>query len=48
MDETRTCRACRWYEGWFGVCCNGYSLYCADCPPEPDATGCEHWEAVNN
>ena len=42
MSNERSCFTCRWYYEWFGVCCNGYSEYCADCPPDPNQ-GCEHW-----
>ena len=38
------CDTCRWYEPWFGVCCNGDSEWCADTPPEPETEGCEYWE----
>lgn len=38
-----SCNRCAWYEGWFGVCFNGESEYCADCPPYPE-TGCEFWK----
>ena len=34
MDKGFVCTGCRWYDEWFGVCCNGESEYCADCPPD--------------
>lgn len=41
----KTCKICRWYAEFEGVCCNGESVWCADCPPEPATRGCEKWEA---
>ena len=35
-----SCKDCRWYDDWFGVCCNGDSPYCADTPPCPDRCVC--------
>lgn len=40
-----TCKTCKWYYDWFGVCTNGKSEYCADCPPHIDTTACGEWEA---
>ena len=37
------CKTCKWYYEWFGVCTNGDSEYCADCPPHPER-GCKEWE----
>ena len=43
----RSCATCRWYEEWFGVCFNGDSPYCADCPPWEDRE-CEQWEGKDS
>ncbi len=37
--EEKNCYICKWYYDWFGVCFNGDSEYCADCPPYPER-GC--------
>ncbi len=44
MDRQR-CMTCQWYDEWFGVCCCGYSQWCADCPAEPEAMRCRFWAA---
>ena len=41
------CKTCKWYYEWFGVCTNGDSEYCADCPPYPER-GCKEWEEKEN
>ena len=35
------CKGCRWYDEWFGVCCNGDSPYCADWPPDWFGQDCD-------
>ena len=37
-----TCKACKWYDPWWGTCCNGDSPMRGD-TPEPDAV-CAGWE----
>lgn len=43
-QEKQVCETCDWYYDWFGVCYNGDSEYCADCPPEPEERGCPCWK----
>ena len=42
----KTCKTCRWYAPFEGVCCNGDSEHWADFRLEDDA--CEEWEEQNN
>lgn len=42
----RTCKTCRWYAAFEGVCCNGDSEHRADFRLEDDR--CEEWEEQNN
>lgn len=44
-DVDKTCRTCRWYASFGGVCCNGDSAYRADFP-DPEK-GCGEWEPVD-
>ena len=44
----RTCKNCRWYYDWFGVCFNGDSEWCADCPHFAYEKACELWEEVED
>ena len=37
-----TCKTCRWYATFEGVCCNGDSVHRADFRSEDD--WCEEWE----
>lgn len=37
-----TCKTCRWYAAFEGVCCNGDSEHRADFRLEDDR--CEEWE----
>lgn len=39
-----TCKTCKWYEEYEGVCCNGNSGYCADFRSEDNT--CEEWEVA--
>ena len=35
------CKGCRWYDEWFGVCCNARSVYRADWPPDWFSQDCD-------
>ena len=37
-----SCRNCKWYEDFLGVCFNGDSEWCADTPICPEV-GCKAW-----
>lgn len=41
----RTCKTCRWYAAFEGVCCNGDSEHRADFRLEDET--CEEWEERN-
>ena len=42
--QEKTCYNCHWYYRWFGVCYNGDSEWCADCPPDPKERCCPLWQ----
>lgn len=44
MEKMKTCKTCRWYAAFEGVCCNGNSEYRAGFTDADDA--CEEWEDV--
>lgn len=41
MSNLKCCHTCKWYEEFFGVCCNGNSKYRADFRDEN--ASCEEW-----
>lgn len=41
-----TCKTCRWYAAFEGVCCNGGGEYRADFMDAESR--CEEWEEQNN
>ena len=43
-NEGKTCLSCDWYYEWFGVCYNGDSEWCADCPPHASERACKYWK----
>ena len=47
-NEGKTCLNCGWYFAWFGVCFNGDSEWCADCPPYPDKGCCREWKEIKS
>lgn len=42
----RTCKTCRWYAAFEGVCCNGDSEHRADFMDVESR--CKEWEEQNN
>jgi len=42
----QTCKTCKWYAEFEGVCCNGDSEYRADFRNGDDS--CEEWEGEEN
>lgn len=45
VPPVRTCKTCRWYAAFEGVCCNGNSEHRADFRFEDET--CEEWEEQN-